>query len=239
MGNILKYGDSKEIAFVGGKPKPDWSGLETPVTVNTEAMQLRDIGPKAESSYKSCVEGLTNRFAQGGNLSIFVKEIAEHLQLTGMDTTAYRPDHGLKTTMVHVVTEYPKLTLEYIRSESKTIHSKWDSYDNNNDKWARTFLLNSLEHSYASQLRELTDTDDTFADLWMLFLSEEISTSVQRFTHIEKEIQAMKISSYSGHNVKAMCLDMQKRCVILDKAGRFDPNLLLDMVNIFHAADGN
>jgi len=88
-----RFGGVKEVearnwaVWTGGKPKPDWTGLEVPDPLAIKPTQYRpsSITGKTKSQIYR-VKGLEKKFSRGSNLQVFERKVFEHLTQHGMDT---------------------------------------------------------------------------------------------------------------------------------------------------------
>ena len=92
FGGLNKVDSSKWAAWTGGKPKADWTGLETPSPTYIDAKQYRptSISSQSKAQYYR-VEGLTPKFGRDKDLQVFQRKILEKLVDYGMDTVSFTP----------------------------------------------------------------------------------------------------------------------------------------------------
>ena len=105
FGGLNKIDSNKWAAWTGGKPKADWTGLETPSPTYINAKQYRptSISSQSKAQYYR-VEGLTPKFGRDKDLQVFQRKVLEKLVDYGMDTTAYMPDPSDKAKVILVIT---------------------------------------------------------------------------------------------------------------------------------------
>ena len=70
-----------------------------------------------------------------------------------MDTITYLPDTADTNNMTSVVEHHGRFTLDYIKSTSVKVITKWARYDKENDAEAILFLLNSLQNNFKKAFR--------------------------------------------------------------------------------------
>ena len=115
MGGLHDTHCGKE-AWTGGKPKPDWSGLDDPDAVDIpRPTQMRSSSSKAAVGHAKRTEGIfTNReekYKEGGDLDDFSERLEDHFDNHGIDTVAYRLlPNAPSPTMVSLFTNYPQFT---------------------------------------------------------------------------------------------------------------------------------
>jgi len=238
MGGIVQVDTFKYVSWTGGKPKPDWSGLATPLNCNENPNQLRSVGPKSTTSYNLRRTGREEKYKSGGNLETFVSYIVKHLKNHGMDSIAYRPDPQDPTKMIHAIQEHPRFNIDSVRPISKTLRASFDSYDLSNDDCALEFLLNSLDADTKDFVeKRLKPDEDTFVDAWYLLLKLETPYSADRFKLIEKRIESRVPHHYPAQNLIKMCEDLRsdiKQCSVM-----YDPNLTLTILKNLITAGGD
>jgi hypothetical protein len=235
MGGLVD-GGGYLVAFTGGKPKPDWSGLETSSQVNTNPNQLRIVGSKGVLPYNNRRTGLATKYKHGGDLETLMTDMTKHLKNHGMDTIAYRKDPHDASKMVHCLKEHPRFNLTYVRSSSESLKEHWDAYDLANDECAIHFFLDSIDTSMRTKVEKRQKESDTFVDVVFIFLMLETPYTAKKFEAIKAQIRARKPQQYSGQNILAMCEDL--RDDIKKLSVMYDPQLTLDMLTNFLMADG-
>ena len=124
---VPKFGDLVEIskdhfvAWTGGKPKADWTGLENPSPPSIDPNQYRvsSISSRAKSkAYRT--KGLEKKFTCTSDLLVFQKKVWKHLVEYGLDTITYVPDPaasmntttGLPTKVMLVITGHSRYTVK-------------------------------------------------------------------------------------------------------------------------------
>ena len=145
-------GDGEWHVLTGGKPLPDWSGLdqtadrsEVPSFAPT---QWRGAGYKARlKCYEKMSEPLATKFKEGMDTKIFIDEVKEHNEKYGLNTWHYLPDPTDPSRMANVVEEYPLFTYQVDKSvaEAATFAElNYDEFDQENTMAAASFVLESL-----------------------------------------------------------------------------------------------
>ena len=116
------------MPWTGGKPKKDWTGLEV-TRSRISALQYRPVGSSSIKGYTSRTRGLRVKFNKDGELECFVTDVMDHIKQTCLDTITYLPDPADQKIMTTVVEHHGRFTLEYTKTESTKIITKWDGYD--------------------------------------------------------------------------------------------------------------
>lgn len=117
MGDVVILPSGTEIAWVGGKPKLDWTGLDIcTMPIPTPAM-YRDVGAKDVKSFSYCTRGLEPKLTLKDDLRAIARKVMSHLKQHGMDTISYVPDPANTSSMESVVEKPNLFTKEYVVSE--------------------------------------------------------------------------------------------------------------------------
>ena len=145
MGGVIQYQGKDYVAWTGGKPKADWSGLEDSTASYKNPRQPRGNSVSGEQkafSYRT--QGLQEKFSQEGDLSAFIQKVEKHLVHYGLDSIAYLPDPQDKQTMRSVITEHARFSVENAKDEQAKLVTKYDEYGKKNNEAAAEFLFDSL-----------------------------------------------------------------------------------------------
>ncbi|MEL7343120.1 MAG: hypothetical protein AAGM67_21730, partial [Bacteroidota bacterium] len=177
----FKYKSTSEfVPYVGGEPKPDWSGLVEgpthpfPTRLRPQTVKAATIG------FQHRQKGFEDRFTTGSNLDSFLLRVNDHLVRHGLDTIAYRQSSN-DGSMKNVVSHYTAFEVDQVREDSLAIAAKWDSYSREDNECAFIFLRDSLSPAYFEELQASLDPTDTFADLFMLFIRTERNFNANRW----------------------------------------------------------
>ena len=110
MGGLVQTSSTDWCAWTGGKPKTDWSGLDsTAVQTPSDDYQYRPTSPgSSQKSTKYRETGLDTKFGRDDHLLDFIDSVKEYLVRTGMDTIAYLPDPTDSTKMICILDQYSK-----------------------------------------------------------------------------------------------------------------------------------
>ena len=239
FGDIYEVGTDSWAAWTGGKPKADWTGLEnpTPVAVAPNQYRTTSIGGQAKSqAYR--VKGLENKFSRNSDLQTFEKKMWIRLVEYGLDTITYLSDPTDPKEVVSVITEHARFNVKDGVKLGNDMTQQYDSYDHENVRDAKQFLLNSVDEELETQLYENCKDDDSFIALWMNLTHIVRSVSIDRFDKVKDRIKSRKMSNYSGENVEAIVSDYLSDWKELHGAGLYDQNLTLTMLNTIMEAGG-
>ena len=236
-------GSGTWIIRVGGKPLYNWSGLDPNVdTSNVTPLRYRSVDPTYDNKgHKVRTTGLESKFKKGHKLQDFITEVWEHLTEHGLDTVSYLVDPHLNTTVTNVVQHHSKFghDMEVAEAAATDFKDLYDEHDQDNDRCATKFLLNSIDIELKNDLRVSMNETDPFALIWLKLMHLLVSTSITRFTAIKQSIRNLKPSSYAGQNIQELTRDLMEKATELDCAGYYDHTLSLAMVESFLAADGD
>ena len=141
MGAVLDNGTPDATPWTGGKPKPDWSGLEDPSTdmESPNCMRPTKASERAKNYNIRVTEPklLFKKNDDEYDFNDFTKVVHQHLVSTGMDTVLYFPSLSNPGEMVDIIMHHDQVTLKHVMAESVKRLPSFDAYDKDNDKSAR------------------------------------------------------------------------------------------------------
>ena len=221
-------------AISGGKPLPDWSGLDPSATkTNPNPRQQRSINAASKrKSYKYLTEGIENKFKQGMNITDFRDDIYKHLIKHGLDTISYLPDIADNSKVSNIVKEYPRFvgSLSESLKIAKSTQANYDEFDNENSEAGIEFLLASLDDSLKRRLNLHEEIDDTFATKWLRLMQILTSISSKHYDDVRQKIRQCSPIQYAQENivtmVEAILIDISE----LECANQYEPSLTLTML---------
>ena len=239
FGDVSEIGKESWVAWTGGKPKADWSELDNPNPSVVSPNQYRpsSIGSQSKSQYYR-VRGLETKFTRGSDLQTFEKKIMKHLISYGLDTITYLVDPTDSTQVVSVISEHARFNVKVGVKLGNDALVNYDSYDLENIRDAKEFLLNSVDDELETQLYENCKDDDSFIAYWLNLTHIVRSVSIDRFDKVKDRIKSRKIANYAGENVEAIVTDFLSDWKELHGAGLYDQNLTLTMLNSIMEAGG-
>ena len=240
MGGISKVNATEQVAWTGGKPLADWSGLDSkspksPISPN----QYRTASVStSQKSHFYRTTGLPEKFKEKDDLPLFEHKVWKHLSNHGMDSISYVPDPQDKAVMLSCVENHSRFTVESITVLIQDQVIEYDAYDHSNDSAATDFLLDSLSPELAKDIRRAKNDNDPFPVVFMHLIKIIRSSSLSRFDHLKTTIREKKASSYAGQDLTKLASDLQEAAKELDTAGQYDHNLTLVMLDTFLDAGG-
>ena len=239
-----RFGGVEEVearnwaAWTGGKPKPDWTGLEVdPSAIEPTQYRPSSITGKTKSQIHR-VKGLEKKFSRGSDLQVFERKVLEHLTQHGMDTISYLKDPTNSSDVVSVVSEHARFNLKEARVKEKIPLAAFDDYDHSNVRDAKKFLLASLDEDLESQMYENCDDSESFIVFWLNLIDILRTMSIDRFDKIKDKIKGRSVKSYSSKNVELLVSDYLSNWKDLHGAGMYDQTLTLIMLNAIMRAGG-
>ena len=240
MGDVRKLGKDNWGVLLGGKPLPDWTGLEQAVE-NNHPNNWRYPNSSSESkNYKHRCEGVPDQLQQGkGDLKRWLLDVSKKLKDNGLDTIAHLQDPDDSDTMLYILTHFQKYKRTIVKTLMKDQVLLYDKYDLLNDQAAQEILLNSLEPTFRAVVRKDMTDDDTFNTLFIKTLALHIKLSFSYYEGLINKVKTRYPQAYGGENVKSMVQDNDKDCDELMGANCFEARLLLHLVINYRKAGGN
>ena len=179
------------VAWTGGKPKADFTELETtdPETISPNQYRSTFISGGAKSrSYR--VKGLETKFGRNSDLQTFEKKVMKHFVQYGLDTITYVSHPSIKATVVFVLTHHGLYTLKDGETRSTLlVENHYDVYDKANDSDAKEFLLNSVSDDLEKQLYENCNDNNSFIMYWLNLVHIVKTVSIDRFDQVETALR--------------------------------------------------
>ena len=182
MGGLFLSSKDEYAAWTGGKPKSDWTGLDSSAPVSMcSPNQIRPMYATSQvKGYNLRIEGLETKLTlKDSDFLDFTTLVFDRLENTGMDYVSYLPDPLEPSNMVSVVKNFARFTLEYVEMETASLTIKWDGYDRQNDQAAVRFLLNSLHDDLRKLIQTRKETDDSFTVVWLRLVDIIMMSSVE------------------------------------------------------------
>jgi hypothetical protein len=242
MGGLQDENTPLPIAWTGGQPMPDWSGLKVP---RLSSPYLGCLHPARSSDkskayhYRSVPNASLALFKKGGNLQAFSRETHDHFKQMGMDTLMYTPSIQHPTTdMVNAVLHFDRTMQSHVTSHVAILKPKWDKYDLENDQAAYSYILKRLDPDLRAEvilrLPEGADgeegEDGTAIELWMQVISQVQDVSMERFNHLQDSLKLLSLLTQPGENVTFYVNQALRICTELDRANQWEWNLTLSIL---------
>lgn len=197
MGGLIQTSATDWCAWTGGKPKADWSGLDS--TAENKPLDDYQLCPSSPGSSQKSTQfretGLDTKFSRNDHLLDFIDTVKEYLKRTDMDTITYFNDPNDPSQMCCVLNTYSKYDLHPAIASARTLSSKYDRCDRNNDNSARKWLLSSIDEDLKKEIKDRLHPTDGFLAHWLQLIHQIQSVSFNRFSGIKNEIE-QKISIY-------------------------------------------
>ena len=239
MGDIIQVGLQIFVAWTGGKPKHDWSMLDSSAYKSPQvASQQRPTFNDKLQHYRS--QGLKTKLSRNGKMKMkdFELKVRSHLEKYGLDTIAYIPDPVDSTKMIFTVTNHGRYTLKSVAKLIAPQTLCYDIYDRANDRAATEFLVDSLDFELASTLNDRIKETDPFPMVFLRLIHLTRSTSFDRFGDLKTSIARRKPTQYPGQNIELMATDMKRDARALEIAGQYEHTLTYTMSEAFMEAGG-
>jgi len=190
MGGIAQLSCEDHVAWTGGKPLADWTALEAQNPIYESPNQLwARYASASQKAYNYRKTGLSTKFKLGNDLKNFQQSVCEKMLDCGLDTIAYLVDPVDPTLVKNVITDHARYTVLSADALSVAQKAKYDEYDIQNDRAAKTMLLDSLDKDLKKDLLDSTKTSDTFHIYWLQLIKILQSVSVERFDRIKARIR--------------------------------------------------
>jgi len=121
--------DGREVAYTGGVPLADWSGLDPKLAAvgYEDPNQLRSE-KKPHEGFNTRTRGLEQKFGPKTDLRSLCLKIQEHFNSSGMDSIMYLPDPE-SNEVRSVIMYHQRFSVEKAREACDARSAKYDSYD--------------------------------------------------------------------------------------------------------------
>ena len=240
MGGIEQIDINKYMAWTGGKPTCNWTGLDPKAPKEaSKPMQYRATGNQDVKSYTFRTSGLKSKFDKISDIEDFCTNVWNHLVECGMDTISYLPDPAEPSVMKSVVCHHGRYNEEYTAQQSELIQLKWDKFDRANDVNAKVFLLNSLKPVLRKSVQQTMEDTDTFATIWIQIMRKINQNSAEYFKSVEKNIKACTPLKFTCQNMDEWWTEMRTHVNLLVDSGVYDHKLSEELLDLAMLAGGN
>ena len=185
MGGIQKQSDGYWTAWTGGEPNAFWTALlkETPSSINPTQFRPTSIGSSSKARYYR-TQGLDDKFTRKSALITFQRKVMEHLEEYGMDSISYLPSPVDSGKMISIISDHGRYTLKQAREAERAQMARYDTYDHNNMKDAKKFLMASISSKLKTQLHEDCYPEDSFIVMWMCLMRRIGSISISKYDQV-------------------------------------------------------
>ena len=234
------YSGSGDFYYAfGGEPLPDWTAIKDPTQRLLSDLCFRPVDPVAgQKSSVIRTTGLKHPFSRKDKLTIFQKQIWNHLRKHGLDTVAYLQDPNDKSACLSVVTHHARFTSDLTKAEqlSSLFKANYDLWDKKHDYEAKSFFLSSLSTELTRGLDTYIEDEDTFALCWLKFVRYLVVTTTRTFDVMRESLRTIRPNQFEGQNIEKMAESIINTSTELDHAGHYDHNLTLSIVDAFLCA---
>jgi hypothetical protein len=161
------------VAWTGGKPLLDWTGLDQTQPATTPAPTMyRSAGIKDVKGFAHRIKGLETKFAITDDLRAFQRSVMKHFERCGLDTITYLPDPANPTQMESVVEQANRFTKKYVMTQNVQYEGYYDAYDHLNARTASDFILSSLDPEMERKVTEalVSTPSPGFLLIWMTLI---------------------------------------------------------------------
>ena len=221
-------------AISGGKPLPDWTGLD-PNAYKTSVNPRRHrpvSAHQASKAYAKRIEGLETKFKQGDNLNDFRYDMSEALVKNGLDTISYLQDLEKNDEMYSIITDYPRFVSNFNKAVeiANATSKKYDLFDKMNSEAAIEFLENSLEISLKRRLDLLKEDNDSFACVWLRLMHLLASFSSDHYDSIREKVRKTSPAKFDRENISQMIKAVTHDIAELECANQYEPQISVSML---------
>jgi hypothetical protein len=191
-----------EVAYTGGKPKPDWSGLVDAPKCHNVNCERPSSNYERRKAYNKRSEPTDSdkTFKKGDDsfdLRAFALSMESHAKKHGLDTIVYVPSMTDPSVCVTVLTQYEQVTPEHVTSQLKLLQPKYDDYDNDNVDALRQYLIARLDAGLLKQVSLRigeSHMDDTHpAELWMQIVRLVLDVSTERYNRLNATLKTITL----------------------------------------------
>mgnify|MGYP000857262147 FL=1 len=215
--------------IAGGKPEADWSSRDATEPERTFVpTQLRGYKNKYQSvEYEKRTEPMKTKFKEGMNLKTFQKAISKHGEAHGLDTWHYLSDPFDDTTMLNVVTDYPKFLASVENTATRSLElaeTSFDRFDVENSNAGAIYLFNSL----SPELQDLVELSmkegemKNFICVWIRFLAQITTVSSRFYDDIKDKVKQCCPNQYAQESISLWNAAIQPSIDILQSGGFYD-----------------
>ena len=233
MGGTVILPTGAQVAWTGGKPHSDWSGLDNQVEAASPQCVRYPFGTNEESiAYSRRTECKDKGYKKGTDFQAYTLKIGQHLRDNGMDTVLHVPSLTDPTKMIFLPEGFQQVTLAHVRDKVRDYKANnWDHYDRSNDAAVKTYLKQGLNADLQKQLSSRSKHDDTGAETFMRIVKLAQDQSVARFIRLRDQLISLSPRKEPGEDVSAYCDKVRPICNQLTDSGQWEWILLIPIVN--------
>ena len=234
IGGVSDNNTKHAIAWTGGQPNIDWTGLQNPHAGRASVNCLRTA--KSENqilNYNTRIKPPTKLFKKDDkdfDFDKFGQSILKHFIDHGLDSVMHVPSIVDGTKMVNVITMYDQVHTDHVVAKSGEYALKYDQYDQDNNKAAKRYLEDAIHPDLFCDLQRRCELEDSAATTWMRILGIVSDGSIERFNRKKDELKALELKSEPGENVYGYTSKVRDICIALTQANQFEWTLVLVII---------
>ena len=213
-------GDKKGVFWTGGNRIKD-KNVEP-----TSPYCFRSTDPdKLMKVYKACITPLSEKYdgKVDYSLTIFGTLVLKHLRKHGMDSVFMFED-PIDKVEKNLIEHHPRFTIEYVKQETEKL-KKECPYHKQNLEWAEQFLFDSLSTDQQVRVAKYVETSMNGPLLWMYIVLENQSDTSRALRTLVNELQQMKLTDFTGEDVKKCTSAIDQKCRRLEAAKRLPEDI--------------
>ncbi len=225
-GQLLVEG--KTIAFTGGKPKADWTGLKNSAAAPANPHCVRfPMGTSDETkAYSRRTAAPTKLLKRGDDLTAYLLKVSEHVRIHGLDTTLYVPSMIDKNAMVFLPDAFDQVTFSHVSEKAQDYkENHWDKFDKENDDATKTYLKNTLGEELEEKLRLRATPSDTSVEVLYRITHLLEDQSSEKFNRLQANLKALSPLKEPGQDVSKYVDKARPICNKLFQALNHTPTL--------------
>lgn len=134
---------------------------------------------------------------------------------------------------IDILLYHSKVTKEKVRSHVERINKHHDTIVQQNLAYSGAYICASLSPEILGKLLREVSIDASGPETYSALMRVVYSDSYLAMQKIKRQLEAIKLSAYSGENVEQCCDNILSHSDQLDAAGAFAPDLLCTIVQIF------
>ena len=99
-------------------------------------------------------------------------------------------------------------------------------------------MLNSLKADFKRNIKQIVESTDTFAMIWIPIMRKLHQNTVEYFLNLEDKLKALNPLTYPGQNMDMWCSDVRTQVQLLVSSGQYDHKLSRHIINTAMKAGG-
>ena len=236
MGELVQQA-SGMIIRMGGKPKADWSGLESKTTKIVEG-QYRSLDKTKAAKRIQSIPRMKKKWKESDDFFDIQKHLTDTLKNNGMKQCMYLHDVFNDTKMTDVINNpHPYVANpEKLEESLAKILPEFDDWDYENDNSCRLILLESLSGPLSSKISKYYPSDEPFLKTYIRLVSKTKLLTPEAIEAIKKKIKETTLQAFNGMDADEACDSLLPLLNDLMSSGDYDPMLLKNFIESFRMA---